>query len=163
MLLRASLALGYIPMSWRYVRVVFIPIPGKSPSQASPCGLDRHIRGGGVVEKPLHRNQFAYRASISTETALFQVVYRLEKPFKHKEITLDAFLDIEGAFDNTPFHAVVEAARGGGFEEVCCRWVGSMFDSRLVHNSLVVGSFTARGRLLPHTQAGAGLRTLDAM
>jgi hypothetical protein len=40
MLLRASLALRYIPMSWRHVR----------------------IRGGSLVEKPLHRNQFAYRA-----------------------------------------------------------------------------------------------------
>jgi hypothetical protein len=28
-LLRASLALGYIPMSWRHIRVVFIPKPGK--------------------------------------------------------------------------------------------------------------------------------------
>jgi len=27
MLLRASLALGYIPMSWRHTRVVFIPKP----------------------------------------------------------------------------------------------------------------------------------------
>jgi len=34
MLLRASLALEYIPMSWRHTRVVFIPIPGKTLSQA---------------------------------------------------------------------------------------------------------------------------------
>ena len=33
MLLRASLALGYIPMSWRHIRV-FIPKPGKPVSQA---------------------------------------------------------------------------------------------------------------------------------
>jgi hypothetical protein len=33
MLLGARLALGYIPMSWRHVRVVFVPMPGKSPSQ----------------------------------------------------------------------------------------------------------------------------------
>jgi len=34
MLLRASLALGYIPMSWRHIRVVFIPKPRKPVSQA---------------------------------------------------------------------------------------------------------------------------------
>jgi hypothetical protein len=32
-LLRASLALGYIPMSCRHIRVVFIPKPGKPLSQ----------------------------------------------------------------------------------------------------------------------------------
>jgi hypothetical protein len=37
---------------------------------------------------------------------------------KHKEIALGAFLDMERAFDNTSFHAIVEANRGGGLEEV---------------------------------------------
>ena len=38
---------------------------------------------------------------MSTETAPFQVVQRLEKSLNHREIAPDAFLDIEGAFDNT--------------------------------------------------------------
>ena len=90
MLLRASLALGYIPMSWRHIRVVFIPEPGKPMSQAKSLRpislmsyilktleklLDRHIKDGVLVERPLHQNQFAYRAGMSTETALFQVVH----------------------------------------------------------------------------------------
>jgi hypothetical protein len=93
-LLRASLALGYFPMSWRHIRVVFIPKPGKSLSQTKSLRpislmsfilktldklLGRHIRGGVLVVKPLHRNQFAYRAGMSTKTSLFQVVHRLEK------------------------------------------------------------------------------------
>jgi len=36
MLLRASLLLGYIPVSWTHTRVVFIPKPGKSLPQRSP-------------------------------------------------------------------------------------------------------------------------------
>jgi len=79
MLLRASLALGYNPISWRHTRVVFIPKPGKPLTQAkSLCPislmsfilkileklLDRHIRGGVLVEKPLHQNQLAYTAGI---------------------------------------------------------------------------------------------------
>ena len=100
MLLRASLALGYIPMSWRHIGVVFIPTPGKSLSQAKSLRpislmsrilktleklLDRHIRDGVLVERALHQNQFAYRAGTSTETALFQVVHRLEKSINHKQ------------------------------------------------------------------------------
>jgi hypothetical protein len=35
-LVRTSLALRCIPVSWRHIRVVFIPKPGKPLSQASP-------------------------------------------------------------------------------------------------------------------------------
>jgi hypothetical protein len=72
--------------------------------------LDRHIRGGVLVEKPLNQNQSAYRAGMSTETALFQVIHRLEKSLNHKEIALSAFMDIEGAFDNTSLHVIIKAA-----------------------------------------------------
>ena len=57
-----------------------------------------------MVGKPLHQNQFAYRAGMSTDTALYQVVHRLEKCLKHKKIVLGAFLDIKGALDLTPFN-----------------------------------------------------------
>jgi hypothetical protein len=73
-------------MSWRHIKVVFIPKPGKLLFQVKSLRpislmsfvlktleklLNRHIRGSALVEKPLHRNQFAYRAGMSTETALF--------------------------------------------------------------------------------------------
>jgi hypothetical protein len=136
MLLRASLALGYIPMSWWHTRVVFIPKPGKPMTQTKSLRpislmsfilktleklLDRHIRGGVLVEKPLHQNQFAYTAGMSMETALFQVVHRLEKCLEHKEIALGAFLEIEGAFDNTSFKTIITAAKERGLEKTCCR------------------------------------------
>jgi hypothetical protein len=81
---------------------------------------------------------------MSTETALFQVVHRLEKSLNHKEIALGAFLDIEGAFDNTAFNAITTAARERGLQETCCRWVRSMLESRLMHTSLMGSSLTAR-------------------
>jgi hypothetical protein len=132
MLLRASLAIGYIPMSWSHVEMVFIPKPGKLLSQDKSLWaislmsfilkileklLDRHIKSGVLVEKPLHRYQFAYRAGMPTETALFHVVHRLEKTLKHKQVALGAFLDIEGAFDNTSFNAMVRAARVVGWKK----------------------------------------------
>jgi hypothetical protein len=84
--------------------------------------IDRHIRDGVLVEKPLPQNQYAYRAGMSTETALFQVVKRLERCLDHKETALGAFLDIEGSFDNTSFKTITTAARERGLEETCCRW-----------------------------------------
>jgi hypothetical protein len=69
-LLRASLALGYIPISWTHIRVVFMPKPGKPLSQVKSLRpislmsfilktleklLSRHIRDGVLVEKPLHQ------------------------------------------------------------------------------------------------------------
>jgi len=139
--------------------VVFIPKPGKSLTQVKslrPISLmsfilkilekliDRHIRRGVLVEKPLHQNQYAYRAGMSTETALFQVVQRLEKCLEHKEIALGAFLDIEGAFDNTSFKTIITAATERGLEETCCRWMKLMLEGRLVHTSLMGSSITAK-------------------
>ena len=138
--------------------MVFIPKPGKPLSQAKSLRpislmplilktleklLDRHIKDGVLVERPLHQNQFAYRAGMSTETALFQAVHRLEKSLNHKEIALGAFLDIEGAFDNTSFSAIT-AARERRLEETCCRWVRSMLERRLVHTSIMGSSLTAK-------------------
>jgi hypothetical protein len=79
--------------------------------------LDRLNTDGVLVEKPLHQNHFAYSAGMSTETALFQVVHRLEKSLSHKEIVLGAFLHIEGTFDSTSFNAITMAARERGLEE----------------------------------------------
>jgi hypothetical protein len=81
-------------MSWRHTRVVFIPKPGKPLSQAKSLRpislvsfvlktleklLDRHIRDGVLAETPLQQYQYAYRAGMTTETALFQVLRKLEQ------------------------------------------------------------------------------------
>jgi hypothetical protein len=93
MLLRASFALGYIPMGWRQVKVVFIPKPGKLMSQAMSLQPINNMsfllkilvnysisyQGGVLVEKSFHRYQSAYRVGMSTETAHFQHVHRLEE------------------------------------------------------------------------------------
>ena len=81
---------------------------------------------------------------MSTETAPFQVVKRLEKCLEHKEISLGVFLDIEGAFDNTSFKTIITAARERGLEETCCRWIEFMLRGRLVHTSLIRSSITAK-------------------
>jgi hypothetical protein len=89
-----------------------------------------------------HQNQFAYRAGMCTETALFQVIHRLERCLEH-EIALGAFLDIEGAFDNISFKTIITAAKERGLEKTCCRLIGSMLECRLVHVSLMGSNMTA--------------------
>ena len=47
---------------------------------------------------PQHSNQHAYQAGKLVETALHQLVVRVEKALDQQEIALGAFLDIEGVF-----------------------------------------------------------------
>jgi retron-type reverse transcriptase len=57
---------------------------------------------------------------------------------------LGAFLDIEGAFDNTSFKRIITAARERGLEETCCRWIEFMLKGRLVHTVIMGSSITAK-------------------
>jgi hypothetical protein len=122
--------------------------------------LDRHIRHGVLAEKPLHQNQYAYRAGMSTEAALLRVVRRLEKSLSHKEIALGAFLDIEGAFNSTSFNAIITAARESGLEKTCCRWVGSKLESRLVHTSLMDNNLAKAAKVVGGCPKGGGVSPL---
>ena len=58
---------------------------------------------------PIHSTQYAYQQGKSTELALHKLVSRIKKTFEAKEFSLAAFLDIEGAFDNTGYDAIVRA------------------------------------------------------
>jgi len=114
---RASLALGYIPIAWRIARVAFIPKPGKidytTAKSFRPISLtsfllkgleklmDRYLRDGPMVTLPIHPRQHAYQAGKSTESALHQLVGRIERALNAKEYTLGVLFDIEEAFDNT--------------------------------------------------------------
>jgi len=97
--------------------VVFIPKAGKkditNPKSFRPISLtsfllktlenlvDVSIRSTLLVEHPLQRTQHAYRAGRSTDTALYHLKSLIEDSLTHKEVAICAFLDIQGAFDNT--------------------------------------------------------------
>lgn len=55
---------------------------------------------------PLHTEQYTCRAGVSTVIALQQIVIRLEKPISQRKV-----LDVEGAFGNTCFAAIIIACR----------------------------------------------------
>jgi hypothetical protein len=99
---------------WHQVKAVFIPKPGRN----SYCGpkdfrtisltsfllktlerlVDRFLRDEILALKPLHPNQHAYQGGKSVETALHQLVVRVEKALDQQEVALGVFLDTEGHF-----------------------------------------------------------------
>jgi hypothetical protein len=117
--------------------MMFIPKPGKldytEAKAYRPISLssfllkimeklvERHIRNDSLREYPLHRNQHAYQTGKSTETALHNVVTRVENAIEHRDIALCAFLDIEGAFDRTSFATIKQAAERHGIDPTICR------------------------------------------
>jgi hypothetical protein len=114
---RACLCIGHVPAILRQDKLVVIPKPGTNsysgPRDFRPICLtsfllktlerllDRYLRDEALAQVPLHPNQHAYQAGKSVETALHQLVVRVEKALDQQETALGVFLDIEGAFNNT--------------------------------------------------------------
>ena len=157
-LLRFSLALGYVVMSWKHIRVVFITKPGKHMSQAkslSPVSLtsfvlkifekllDRHIRGVFW-----YQNHF-----ILTNLPIGQV--RLQKQlsswwfldWKIFEVYGDCLGYLPGFWRGIwqyHFWCNNYGCKRLWTWGTCCRWIRSMLESRLVHTSLMGSILTAR-------------------
>ena len=158
---RGSIALGYIPRAWRRAKVVFIPKAGKKdpfhPKSFRPICLtsfvlktvekviDNYIRTNVLKRNPLHHCQHAYRAGRSTETALYQLTEVLRDAIETKEIALCAFLDIEGAFDNTSHTEIQDALSRKGVGNTLALWMGKMLESRQIEvqtgtNSIIMNT-----------------------
>lgn len=149
---RAILAFRYIPNKWKEVKVVFIPKTGKKmgcdPKSYRPISLtsfilktmekliDLHVRQGILKNKPLHKNQHAYQKGKSTVTALNDLTLQVERVLLDKEIALCAFIDIEGAFDNTTFISIENAMIDRGFKPSVASWITRMLSSRIIWATL---------------------------
>jgi len=128
--------------------VAFIPKRGRAdyslPKAFRPISLssfllktlerlvDMHIRRGVLCGTPLHRNQHAYQPGKSCETALHQLLGKVEDSLAAKVIALCAFMDIEGAFDNTDYSAMARCVRERGVEPSICEWINAMLASRRI-------------------------------
>ena len=146
-LFRACIALGYIPHQWRTARVVFLPKPGRidytQVKAFRPISLtsffiktverliDRYIRDGTLVRSPLNKNQHAYLAGKSTDTALHNLVSKIERALVNKEYALGIFLDIEGAFNNAPPSSIKSVLNAKGIGSTVIRWIDSMLSHRI--------------------------------
>lgn len=149
---RACLATGYVPGLWHQAKVVFIPKPSRSsycgPRDLKPISLtsfllktmerlvDRFLRDEILAHQSLHPNQRAYQAGKSVETALHQLVVRVEKALDQQEIALRVFLDIEGAFDNTSYDSMCSALTRHGVDQTIVPWIRATLEGRLATAAL---------------------------
>lgn len=109
--------------------------------------VDRYIRDGALKIHPLHRNLHAYQIGKSTETALHNVVTQIEN-------AIEAFLDVEGAFDRTSLdtRTIKQAAERHGIEPTICRWICAMLERRNIGATLsgeTLGASVVRGCPFP--------------
>lgn len=156
---KASFKWSYIPKQWRKTTVVFIPKAGNRPTDQPksfrPISLasfflkmmekviDQYIRNELDIKVHLHVNQHAYQKGKSTETALHNLVKKIERAIETKGIALCSFIDIEGAFDNTPHMSIERAASRKGLEPSIIQWIKSMLANRTVTAKILGESTTA--------------------
>jgi hypothetical protein len=72
--------------------------------------VDLRIKEGPLKDYPFNLMQHAYLECNSTYTALHDLVYTIDGSLAQKAFALDVFLDVEGAFDNTFFESMEDAA-----------------------------------------------------
>ena len=147
----SSLKLGYIPVAWRKVKVVFIPKAGKishtTPKDYRPISLSSFLLKGlerlldayireNLPKELISNDQHAYLKGKSTETALHEVVSCIEKGLADKEYTLATFLDIEGAFNNVTTDAIQHGMESVGINPTVVKWTVNMLTTRLVSSEL---------------------------
>ena len=151
LLFRASYTWAYIPEGWRKVNVVFLPKPGKTGDNAKsyrPISLssfilktmekmlDLHIRGTLAIHRPIHKSQFAYSKGKSTELALSLLTEKIERTLRFKEFALGAFLDVEGAFDNTGYGAIINALQTRLVDKATQTWTLNMLGGRMITSKI---------------------------
>jgi hypothetical protein len=105
--------------------------------------VDQSIRMGPLKRFPLDRSQHAYQRGRSSETALHDLVSRIESALGHKFFALGAFLDVEGAFDNTFFEAMGRACADLEVDFTISRRIAAML-SRGVSSTMMVRRVWAR-------------------
>jgi ribonuclease HI len=145
---RASLKLGHIPKIWQKAKGIFIPKPGKNSYNMAKSfrlisltsfqlkAMERmiywHLNSSLGVDKTITQHQHGFRTGKSTESALHQLVTKIEKTIVEGQYALGIFLDIEGAFDNVSFKAITEALSERHLPQMIVRWINAMLRSRSV-------------------------------
>nr|XP_012217684.1 PREDICTED: uncharacterized protein LOC105669363 [Linepithema humile] len=145
---KAFIAMGYTPSAWKLARVVFIPKARRTSYTKAkdfrPISLtsfllktleklvDAYLRETTLWSHPLHKNQHAYRWGYFTETALHQTVAFIEEQLERRGYAVGAFLDIKGAFNNTPHEVVCEEAARKGVPIKLVEWIRGMLGRRVM-------------------------------
>lgn len=126
-LLNKCLTTGTFPKIWKTARIKIIPKPGKKdyqePKSYRPIGLLPVM--GKVLEKAmtnrilwklgreelLSPRQYGFLPQRSTEDALYDATEIIKNGLSKKQIVVVVSLDIEGAFDNAWWPAILDELR----------------------------------------------------
>ena len=157
---RGSLFYGHIPERWKTSSVIFIPKPGKpnyeQPKSFRPISLtsfllktleriiDKRLRETVLTSFPIHRNQHAYQNGRSTETALHCLISKIEDAYEKNQYALGAFFDIQGAFDNAPYKAILKSLKRRYTPDMIQNWTRSLLLTRKVQVEIGNSSRTVK-------------------
>ena len=87
--------------------------------------------------RPLHPNQQAYKAGKSVDTALHQLVVRVEEALDQQETNaLGVFLDVKGAFNNSSYDSMCAVLTRHGVDCTIARWIRAILAGRLAAATL---------------------------
>jgi hypothetical protein len=111
--------------------------------------VDRYLRDEMLVSSPLHPNQNAYQAGKSTETALHQLIIRIQKVLDQRQTALGAFLYIEGAFNNTSYDSICAALVRHGVSPTIRQWIRATLEGQRATATLGVSRSIAVARGCP--------------
>ena len=92
--------------------------------------VDRYICDKILTAEPLHRDQHAYRAGRSTETALSKAVNLIEDQLNLKGFNIGTFMDIENAFNHISSKVIRKAMIRRGVPMVVVIWTCHMLENR---------------------------------
>jgi hypothetical protein len=136
--------IGYVPLSWTAVSIIFIPKPGhNSYVQVNPISLtsflskimkmlvDRYIPDGDSVRYPLHLQESAYETGRSMQTVHHILVYKTERLPEDGLVALGACLDFEGAFNDTIFECRC-TEHEYAVEHNVVRWIHAMLKNKQI-------------------------------
>ena len=152
MLFKAILEIGFTPKIWRESKVVFIPKQGKTDYTDSrawrPISLSTFLIKSveklvlwqldelSLINNSLSKDQHAFRAGYSTESALSDFVDDVESAITRHQYALGVFLDIKGAFDNCQHTAIVEQMKSKHFPRKLVDWYEQYLRNREAHSTL---------------------------
>ena len=157
-LYRACLRLGYTPKTWREMKVIFIPKPGKvqyddvksfRPITLSSFllkGLERIVLWKLLGEKlsdPLF-NQYGFTKNRGTDMALSDVVDEIEKTVLRGKHAIGCSLDIRGAFDFVEFDTIKDGLMVKGINKQVINWYDQLLRNRVITTDLKGCQITRR-------------------
>ena len=141
-----------MPKAWKEGTDIFIPKPGKENCHEVKAfrmialtsfqlkWLKRlflyHCNDDSNLQTRFSAFQYGFKAGVSTETALHELVRRIELSLGKKRTALRIFLDIVGAFDNITCKGNADALQELEVSPFLVRWIENLLRHRTVQVEL---------------------------